>query len=183
MNWLKTLILLSVLVIHHLSVAQSGKHFLVESGKIEYRFGGDYRGKEVFYFDQFGIKEYHVKNLMSASGHENFKSRIIINSDKKIEKDLVTGKTVVSTNNSFHNGAFVGETENILKAGHFKKAGSETVAGKQCDKYMGNMGTLCIWKGIVLKSEITVAGKKMIKTALITDTVTSVSQDIFKIKY
>ena len=184
MNWQK--LILSFFVFALLSIfhaqAQTGKHPLVESGMIQYVFSGDFAGKETVYFDHFGTLENHLKILTSLSKNENSKSRIIINNERKLETNLTTGKYSISKNNNFNNDGFVNETEQILQAGHFKKSGSETIAGKVCGKYLGNMGTLYVWRGIILKSEIDIAGKKLIKTAVMVDTLSSVPKDKFIIK-
>lgn len=184
MNWQKIIISFFVFALPGIfpAEAQTEKQPLVESGMIQYVFSGDFAGKETVYFDHYGAQENHLKILTSLSKNENTKSRIIINNEKKLETNLTTGKYSVSNNNSFNKNGFVNETKQILQAGHFKKSGTETIAGKVCDKYLGNMGTLYVWRGIILKSEIDVAGKQLIKTAVLVDTLSPVPKEKFIIK-
>ena len=183
MNWIKTILLsvMTFLIMSFSSWAQGGKHFLVESGKIEYTFGGDFSGNEVFYFDRFGARENHEKNLFSKSGDQNTKTKIIINDNSKAETNLETGVIIFSTID-VDSSTYQYDTERILDAGHFKKAGTERVAGVLCDNYKGTLGTLSVWKGIVLKSEIVIADKKLIKKAVFVDTLAKIPEDIFIIE-
>ena len=183
MNWMRTIFLsaMTFLVMGLSAWAQGGKHFLVESGKIEYTFGGDFSGNEVFYFDGFGSRENHVKNLFSKSGDKNTKTKIIINENSKAETNLETGVSNISIID-FDNSTVKDDTERILEAGHFNKTGTERVAGMLCDNYKGKLGMLSVWKGIVLKSEIVIADKKLSKTAVFVDTLSKIPKDIFLIE-
>jgi len=174
--------LILVLMTGQQLTAQSGKHFFVKKGTIEYRFSGDFTGKEIFCFDDFGLKENHLKELISNQKQQKTKTLTIINNAEKTEKDLITGKTLIFTNNNFDSNEFEDEISKLLEAGNFSKTGTEIIAGQPCEKYMGDMGTLSVWKGIILKSEITVADKKIIKTAISVDTLAIIPENKFKIK-
>ena len=160
--------------------AQSNNTLLVESGKIEYMFGSDFSGSETFYFENFGYKEYHITIIKGLQNSQVSKTKTIVNDDKLIGVDLVTGKANLS--NLDGNTRLLDKTKEILIAGNFTKSGEETIAGITCEKYEGVMGTLFVWKGIILKSEVTIADKKLSKTAVIVDTITTVPANVFKIE-
>ena len=48
--------------------SQTMKNLLVKSGKIEYQFGDDFSGKEIFYFDDFGTKKSITENRNVIGG-------------------------------------------------------------------------------------------------------------------
>ncbi len=69
-------------------------------------------------------------------------------------------------------------TDEVIKEYNIKKIGSETVLGKECDKYSMNSpsmnikGEYCVWKGIALKMNVDMSSIKMIFEA------TSVQEDV-----
>ncbi len=180
-----------ILIIIFISGAVSGyaQHypvngFLVESGMIEYNIDGDFKGHEVFYFDKFGNFESHQKQLIIKLGQKTINTKTTITPEEKIVTDMNEG-TVISYDhfeNSNKGSGTAFQTKVMLDAGHFIKTGLEKVSGKTCEKYQGDFGKLWIWKGIVLKSEITIMNKKIVTTAVVVDTLSPIKKEIFKIK-
>ena len=162
--------------------SQTKNNLLVKSGKIEYQFGDDFSGKEVIYFDDFGTKKNITENRNVTGGRQSVKTKTIINGSKMLETDLQTGKYSFSELSNNRQSGFENVTDEMLQAGQFKKTGSATVAGLPCEKYEGYSGTLYVWNKIILKSEITIIDKKLSKTAVLVDTLSTIPASLFLIK-
>ncbi len=158
--------------------AQSQNHYLIKSAGVNFVYSGDFTGTEQLLFDNYGANELLVKKLRTAKGGEIVNTKFVRTKDTMVEINLRNNKRKITPLSS---GKTANETLNMLNAGNFKKSGLETIAGYTCQKYTGEMGIICIWKGIVLKSEITVADKKMIKTAVLVDTVSDLKPSLFTI--
>lgn len=184
MNWTKIFLLIFTLtfLVNQTLSAQTKKNILVKSGKIEYQFGDNFSGKEVVYFDDFGTKKSITENRNVIGGGQSVKTKTVINGSKMLETDLQTGKYSFSELSDNRQSRFEYATDEMLKAGQFKKTGSATVAGLPCEKYEGYSGTLYVWKNIILKSEITIMDKKLSKTAIMVDTLFNIQDSIFFIK-
>lgn len=184
MNWTKIFLLIFTLALlmNQALSSQTMKNLLVKSGKIEYQFGDDFSGKEIFYFDDFGTKKSITENRNVIGGGQSVKTKTIINGSKKLETDLQTGKYSFSELSNNSQRGFENATDEMLQAGQFKKTGMATVAGLLCEKYEGYPGTLYVWKKIILKSEITIIDKKLSKTAIMVDTLFNIQDSIFFIK-
>jgi len=158
--------------------AQPGNHYLIKTAQVNYIYSGDFTGSEILAFDNYGLKEILIKKLHTAKGGKIVESKTVKINDTVVEIDLSTLKkqvTYLKHDNKTDNA------NSLLKAGNFNKTGEETIAGCTCQKYSGEMGVICIWKDIILKSEITVADKKMIKTAVSVDTLSALKPVLFSI--
>jgi len=158
--------------------AQAGNHYLIKAAQVNYIFSGDFTGSENLFFDNYGSKELLIKKLHTAKGGKIVESKAIRLNDTLTEMDINTHQKQIIPLQSDEK---TNQTLVMLNAGNFNKLGEETIAGCTCQKYTGEMGIVCIWKGVILKSEISVADKKMIKTAVLVDTVTAIKSSLFSI--
>jgi len=158
--------------------AQSGNHYLIKTAQINYIYSGDFTGSETLAFDNYGLKEILIKKLHTDKGGKIVESKTVKINDTVVEIDLSTLKKHITY--LIHDNK-TNTPLSLLKAGNFNKTGEETIAGCTCQKYSGEMGVICIWKDIILKSEITVADKKMIKTAVSVDTLSALKPFLFSI--
>ncbi len=171
-------ILLFVLAVHVGAHAQPGNQFQIKSARISYVYRGDFTGTENLTFDNYGSTELLIKKLHTAKGSAIVESKTLCLNDTLTELDLTTHQKHIAP---LLPGEKTNHTLDMLKAGHFKKSGKVTIAGCTCQKYTGEMGSICIWKGVILQSEISVADKTMIKTAVLVDTVTPIKPSLFSI--
>jgi len=158
--------------------AQPGNHYLIKAARVNYIYSGDFTGNESLSFDNYGSKELLIKKLHTAKGGKIVESKAIRLNDTLTELDLNTHQKQITPLQPDEKKT---QTLDMLKAGNFKKSGKESIAGCTCQKYIGEMGSICIWKGVILQSEISVADKKMIKTAVLVDTVTAIKPSLFLI--
>ena len=158
--------------------AQPGNHYQIKTARVNYVYSGDFTGTENLSFDNYGSTELLIKKLHTAKGGAIVESKTLCINDTLTELDLNTRKKQITP---LLPDEKTNHTLDMLKAGNFKKSGKEAIAGCTCQKYIGEMGSICIWKGVILQSEISVADKKMIKTAVLVDTVTPIKPSLFSI--
>ena len=158
--------------------AQPGNHYLIKFARVNYIYSGDFTGTENLSFDNYGSKELLVKKLHTAKGGAIVESKTLCINDTLTELDLNTRQKQITP---LLPDEKTNHTLDMLKAGNFKKSGKVAIAGCSCQKYIGEMGSICVWKGVILQSEISVADKKMIKTAVLVDTVTPIKASLFSI--
>ncbi|RLD90611.1 MAG: hypothetical protein DRJ09_03655 [Bacteroidetes bacterium] len=171
-------LLILLLIVSVVGYAQPENHYCIKAAQVNYIYSGDFTGSEILAFDNYGLKEVLIKKLHTAKGGKIVESKTVTINDTVVEMDLSTHKKQVTY---FQHNPETNSTKKLLKAGNFKKTGEETIAGCTCQKYTGEMGIVCIWKGIILKSEISVADKKMIKTAVSVDTLSALKPLLFSI--
>ncbi len=129
------------------------------------------------YFDDYGAKQVTVSDYGGQKMRmlrEKDGSQIMVNDAEK----TATKMPAFGANSSAIN--WLNLTEKVVKENKIKELGEETVAGKVCKKYkyrVGMMGqfvdqTVCVYKGIVLKSESSTQMGEMVQTA------TKVEEDV-----
>ena len=129
----------------------------------------------VQYIDDYGSKESAVVNMpMQGVPGAFIHVRTINKGDTVItvNLELKTGNKAALPEKPVN---YLNLTEEVKSKYNFKELEKEEVAGKLCNKYsleVSQMGqqvltTVCVWKGIVLKSVISAAGISM--TELATD--------------
>ena len=159
--------------------AQSEHHYLIKSAQVNYIYSGDFSGNESLVFDDYGSAELLIKKLHASNDRKTTETKTIRLHNTLVEINMHTlTKQIIPLQHNINTN----KTVDMLKAGNFKKTGTESIAGFTCQKYSGEMGMMCIWKGIVLKSEINITDKKMIKTAALVDTVSTLEPSLFSIK-
>ncbi len=169
------LILFSILFVT-VANAQPGNRYQIQSAQVNYVYSGDFSGSEQLCFENFGLKKAIIKKLYTKNGKKITATKTVLKNDTLTELNLNTHQKQTTP---LHHENTTNETLSMLKAGNFKKTGEETIAGYTCQKHSGEMGVICIWKGVILKSEITVADKKIVKTAVRIDTVSAIKPVLF----
>ena len=123
----------------------------------------------VQYIDDFGVKE-SIMFKMPMQGVESMYMRLrsITKGDTVITAnlDLKTGNKIVLPEKPVN---YLKLTDEVREKYKIKEHGKEEVAGKLCNKYslvisqMGQqaLNTAWVWKGIILKSVISVSGMSM----------------------
>jgi len=147
---------------------------------IKYKFEGRAAGVETVYFDDYGMLTSTFKTIYSELNNKS--TCTIIKHDTIFELNI-NNHTIMANCLSDN---FSGTKQNIISnealvvLGFFK-SGVDIVAGKNCDKFSGNSGTLWVWNNIVLKSEMNILDKVTITEASYVEMGIEISKSKFEI--
>ncbi len=140
---------------------------------------------QMLYFDDYGAKQVTVSDFGGQKMRilrDKDGSQIMVNDAEK----TATRMPSFGDNNIIN---WLNLTEKVIKDNKIKELGEETVAGKVCKKYkyrVGMMGqfvdqTVCIYKGIVLKSESSTQMGDMVQAATKIEEDVNVEASLFTI--
>jgi hypothetical protein len=161
--------------------------FAIKSGIVEYKtqvMGME--AKMITYFDDYGGKE-ASETIMEMMGMK-VRSNTITKDGwiYSFEADKKTGtKTPVSLNKG--NIDFENLTEEIMKEMKIEKVGNEDANGKPCIKYsiqndaLQMNGFFWVWKGIAMKTDVSLSTMKMVMDAVSVDENADVPAEKFEI--
>lgn len=159
--------------------AQKGK-YQIKSGILELKVENnmmDTDSKQILYFDEYGKKERTETYTELQMMGQNIKSVGVILNDGEFSYSFDPEKKTGTKTKLFgsHTGAqydFENFTEEMKKDWNLRKEGTVNILGKTCDKYymdnkgMKMKGTVCLWHGLALQSDIDMGGIKMNITAV-----------------
>ena len=146
--------------------AQDLQLYPVKTGMISYKYEGRTSGNEIIYFDSYGELFFRLKTVLSNKNAVNDSSITILKHDTLYQIDM--GKKTVIINpdtNNFYSDKHNIISSEVLSALDFVNSGIENIAGKSCNKFSGENGTLWVWNSIVLKSETEIMNTNIIKEA------------------
>ncbi len=186
---MKKILFLSISIFIFISVnAQKIKKYPFKSGIIEYKCEGNRTGTETMYWDEYGHKEYHIRNLETKTSTEVEKSvehilyigvEMYSWEDGK-EAGMKIKNPILETMEEDPNMTWEQLSKNVLTNLGYKKVGSETVAGKKCEVWQG-MSKAWIWKGLTIKTDANILGVKITQTATDINTGARVSSSKFEL--
>ena len=149
------------------------KRYQIESGIIEYTISGAQKGKEIVFFDQWGMREAKYTEIERPRlGTQHLLTLVdglwvyTIDLDKKIgnksEHAIIKGLLSRLSDNSQVDISLA-----IIKEMGGKKSGQGDVIDKNCDIWEIERlaSTLWIWKGIPLQNQIQMPNTKIVISA------------------
>jgi hypothetical protein len=174
------LIFILVVLLAFEGYAQNFKRYAFKSGIVQYKYKGKTTGTETLYFDDYGRKEAKYTHTVSKMfGVKTVEDKIVVLDGATVitydENTGVSSKNInpllssLSEDDNFDYEEFGLKTMESLG---FKKIGTETVLGKDCDVWEG-MGTIWVWKGLAIKTEMNMMGVYFVISA--TDVKTDVA--------
>ncbi len=179
-----TILFLSISTIN----SQTVKRYSFKSGKIEYKYEGNTKGKAVLYWDDYGNKELSInetETTMFGFTQKSNQYKLTLNEFIYTwEKDKKKGS---KTENSFFNATKENPNvdweklaEETLESAGYKKSGTETILGKTCVIWKG-IGSISVWKFLPLKTEVNILGTKVLQVASKIETDISIPSSTFNI--
>ena len=143
------------------------KLYGVESARVEYAYSGDAKGTKTISIANYGMYEADNDDFtLNMNGQTNVIKTITLRNDTINYSIDMTKKTGTSSPFSLKElkattDKFTPEQKENINATLIeqmmggKKAGKETVAGKECDMFeLPGGGKIALWKGIVLKQDM-----------------------------
>lgn len=169
-------------------LAAGYKRYNVESGIVELAVEGSQQGTEKIYFDSWGWREAtYESTTLKVMGMEHKNERVMyIDGEWMISYDPKTNYATRTTNPMLTDLMEKGETQNLTEVGQqmienagAKMTGTETIAGKECQKWeLSSLGTTTwVWKGLTLKIVTNIMGMTITKMATSVQTGVSVPTD------
>ncbi len=168
------------------------KRYGIEFCTVTYELVGMLKGTETITFDRYGLREAKLTKTTMSAGTITVTTNTLTIMDGEftyaIDLDKKTGTKTTNTMTSSlaqqygeKNMEAIGDE--MMKRMGGKKTGSETIAGKTCDRWdvAQLKSTSLVWKGIPLKTEVTLTGTKSGTTAVKVDDKTGVTDKMFQI--
>jgi len=165
-NMFKKFVFLFVIIMMASTLdAQNEQLYPVKSGMIKYKFEGRANGTETIYFDDFGKlwSSLKVTSMLTDLATKYDSVLVILRNDTVFELNIVE-HTVIIKNNLNRNIQNI-ISNNALTMLGFTKTGIDIISGRNCDKYIGENGSLWVWNNIVLKSEMEILDTNITKEA------------------
>ncbi len=157
---------------------------------VEYVMEGSAKGKQVIYWDEYGYKELTVENSeMKVFGQTTTTNKSTLTIGSKIYEWSDVDELVYETNNPIavswsQEGLDEIDVEaysvKMIEAMGFEKTGIDMMLGKNCDVYKG-MGKIWVWKGLSLKTEVSMMGVRSVITATNVKTNINVPKSLFEL--
>ena len=160
------------------STSSYPKRYLVESGIVEYEMTGMQKGTETIYFDRWGWREAKYTNTEISIGSISRKeNRFTIMDGEWIYNIDLEHRTATKTKNPMlaqfieaakkKDQSLTELGEEMMRNMGGEKGGTDTVAGQPCDVWVNKkLGSKsCVWKGVTLKSQLSMAGMQVSSTA------------------
>lgn len=154
------------------------KRYLVESGIVEYEMSGMQKGTETVYFDRWGWREAKYTNSeISIAGISRRESKLSLMDGEWLYTIDLERRTGTKTNNTLlprfieaakrKDQSMTELGEEMMRNMGGEKMGTEQIAGKPCEIWVvRKMGSrTCVWNGVTLRTEVTMAGMQMTSTA------------------
>lgn len=142
------------------------KPYPYEKGIIEYKYTGDYEGKQTVYFSDYGrsfrVEEDYVNE--NTPLHSRIQQAFIntpehfyyINLADKKGYVVDRNDTSVHIQDNFLKDFTTIGIDSTMRKNGYEQAGSQDVSGKQCQVYTSDDGKskFCFWKGVNIKTEM-----------------------------
>lgn len=165
----KPLVVLLFLFSGFLLKSQQVPCYPIKSGIIEYTLTGGYTGTETISFDKYG-KLIHISKTVSFIVDGEILSEnliLIIKNDSLFEynTEQKTYAIYPVSATSYHASNHLVNHE-LLNVMGFSPSGKEIVAEYECEKYVSSDGVLWVWKGIVLRSNLSLMGVEVCTKAI-----------------
>ncbi|HJX71792.1 MAG TPA: hypothetical protein VJ346_07565 [Bacteroidales bacterium] len=167
----KTFFILIVCCVSCLTTfAQTGKfkQYALKSGIIEYKHSGDENGTETVYFDEYGYKVASYRNTV-RHGEEN-KGWVITHGETQYLFDPEESSEGWKMKNPIIQ--YFNDCEDIAKCNEdmlakigYQKAGTRMFLNKNCDVWKSKNGEMLVYKGIMLRNQMSVMGSKTLQEA------------------
>ena len=131
----------------------------VKSGIIEYTYSGDKTGKSTQYFDDYGTKSAVYAEIVTQ-GETTKGWALTIGEDQYMWDPSKPGEGMKAKNPmvKMMMGKSKEEMESLTASMYeqmgMTKSGTEMFQGKECTVYKGDMGTVLLWKGLLMKMEM-----------------------------
>jgi len=168
------------------------KRYNIEKGIVEYEISGSRTGKEILYFDNWGMREANYITAETSIGGFSIKENKItildgewtynIDLDKKTGSKIKTPllEELIEAAGDKDLGE-LGE-EMLIRMGG-KKIGKDELLGKTCDIWeLQSLNTRSwVWNWITLKTEAKLMGISVVKTATKIDANASIPDEKFNI--
>ncbi len=176
------------------SAATKGK-YQIKSGALELKVENNMiktASTQKLYFDDYGKKERTETITEFEMMGQNIRSVGVVMNDGKFvysfDPEKKTGtKSKFFGSNSGAQYDFESFSEEMKKDWKLKKEGTVDILGKTCDKYSIDnekskmKGTVCLWKGLALATDLDMGGIKMKMTAVKFDEGASVPAEMFEV--
>ena len=172
--------------------AATPTRFDAKAGRVEFTLSGMQTGTETMTWDDYGARTVTETTTTTAIGNlppRTHERRVIRTGDTMIVLDLEK-KTALKMEHILEQAkAVTGSqdmrvfSEQMMAQMGASKTGSDTVVGKSCDVWtMTQMGmTVCVWKGLALKTDGNMMGVKIGKLATKVDENVAVDPALFEI--
>ena len=149
------------------------KLYSIPNARITYTYSGDAKGTKVISFANYGMYESDSDDFSFAMNGQNTPIKTLtlrcdtvnytVDLTKKVaQKSPFDWKGLKELTASFtpeQKDNVGGEMIQRMMGG--KKAGKETILGKECEAYeLPGGGKICMWKGIVMKQDMPMGGIK-----------------------
>jgi hypothetical protein len=166
--------------------------FESKTGRVEFTLSGMQTGAETMTWDDYGARTVTETKTTTSFGNlppRSHERRVIRTGDSMIVVDL-DAKTAMKMDHIIEQAkAFTGSqdmrvfSQQMMAQMGASKTGSDSVVGKSCDVWtMTQMGmTVCVWKGLALKTDGNMMGVKISKLATKIDENVSVDPALFEI--
>lgn len=168
------------------------KPFSSKTGRIEFALSGMRSGTETMTWDNYGLRQVTDSKTTLSIGNlppRTHETRVI-RDDDSITILNFENKTAMKMDHLMEQAkAMTGGqdmraySQEIMAEMGGSKTGTDSVLGKSCDVWtMTKMGTtLCIWKGLALKTETEMMGVKVSKLATKIDENVAIDASLFEV--
>ena len=164
----------------------------VKQGKIVYEVTGFQAGKATTYWEDWGMREAETSEISVEIGDDRMVSLKMLS--LRLPEGLVVADLKARTGRKSVNPIFAFLDDSGLSSGTELgekwiesmggvRDGQSEVAGKTCDVWVVEQlgGKLCIWKGLMLKQEAQVEGRRFTKTAISIEPDLAIPQGTFDV--
>lgn len=168
--------------------AQQFHKYPIKSGKIEYVLDGNTKGYKTIWWDQYGFREAEIEtSITEMFGQINQvnETTVSIGADvyqwsKTNSKIYKSSNPIVETwnQNNFDLESLDEFSTAVLNSLGFELKGTEQVMGYHCHIYKG-VGTMWVWNGLMIKSEVNLLETHNLITASKIDTSLAIPESVF----
>lgn len=175
---------------------KENKRFLIKSGHIEYQIEGDSEGTKTVWFDDYGRKyseETKATTTTKFFGMKNTEEEhdiYIMKGLDYISVDMLKNEGTTGKLHLYEDSREIAENmteeemkqleEDILESFGGERLGTENFLGKPCEVIKVLGAKSWIYKGIILKSEMSSLGQKITESATLIEENVSVPSSVFE---
>ena len=166
------------------------RRYGLSSGVVEYRVSGALNGRELVYFDRFGLREArYTETVLSVLGNtETSRDLTILDGAWTTSVDLArrSGSRVLDATFDQLTAArdrrdLTAIAETVLRQMGGRRIGGEVLLGQECDVWElpAVSGRTWVWKGIALRTELNGPDGRLVHEAVRLDADADVPDDVF----
>ena len=194
---MKTAIKISMIALMTMSMAQAEVRYDVKSAKIEFEIKSTQKvgnlkieetGTKKVLIDNYGEKELVEINKVQKTGSDVEKIHTLRYINGTVAYGVQFEQKMIHRMEGYMGDVFGiikgnGTNEEMLKKMKFKKIGTDKVAGQACDVWEMEGGSMkqCIYKGLPLKEETNIMGRKSTVVATKIELDVKLNKDDFKL--